>query len=170
MKETPVEVNVCEPSEIYNISKLLGENLCVLFREKNTEILRLSNVFGGEMTRKNFLGDILHQALHSARVVMNQTRDSGKDYISIDDVIFYTLRIPESGSNIIYNIASGKNVCHYEVADVLEKYGLDVRFTNLSERSLPPIISNKLLCQEYGCPKDDVKAYIEKTLIQNCVK
>ena len=55
---------------------------------------------------------------------MNQTRDSGKDYISIDDVIFYTLRIPESGSNIIYNIASGKNVCHYEVADVLEKYGL----------------------------------------------
>ena len=55
MKETPVEVNVCEPSEIYNISKLLGENLCVLFREKNTrDSSIIKRVWGGDDTQKFF--------------------------------------------------------------------------------------------------------------------
>lgn len=166
-ERTFLEVNPLEPSEIYNISKLMGENLCISFQKKNTKILRLSNVFGGNMSNKNFLGNILDQASNSTHVLINQTRDSGKDYISIDDVIFYLLSIMESGSNVIYNIASGKNVLHYEIASILEKEGINVEFTNLSKRSLPPIISNKVICQEYGSPRYDVKDYIEKAIIRN---
>lgn len=166
-ERTSVKVNVLEPSEIYNISKLMGENLCLSFPKKSIKIVRLSNVFGGGITKKNFLGDVLHQAITSNHVIINQTRDSGKDYISIDDVIPSLFYVMESGEYNLYNVTSGKNVLHCEIADILEKYGVEVKFMNSSNKIIPPIILNERLCREHVPPKNSVIDYIEKVIMNN---
>jgi nucleoside-diphosphate-sugar epimerase len=166
-ESTSVKVNVFEPSEIYIISKLMGESLCLTFPKKNIKIVRLSSVFGEGMSKKNLLGDVLYQAITSNNVIINQPRDSGRDYISIDDVIPSLFYIMKSKKYNLYNITSGRNVLHCEIANVLEKYGINVEFTNLLGKVLPPIFSNERLCREYTSPKNNVIDYIEKVLENN---
>jgi nucleoside-diphosphate-sugar epimerase len=166
-ENTNLIINVLEPSEIYNISKLMGESLCLSLQKKNIKIVRLSNVFGEGMTNKNFLGDVLHQAITSNHVTINQPKDSSRDYISINDVISSLFYIVNFGEYNLYNVSSGKNVLHYEIADILEKYGVKVRFTNSSNRIISPVILNNRLSREYIFPKNSVIDYIEKILKQN---
>jgi len=162
-EKTPVNVNIDDPSEIYNISKLMGESLCLSFKTKNIKVVRLSNVFGADMNEKNFFGDLLHQAIYSGQVVIKQTKDSGKDYISIEDVVPSLFDILEYGKYNLYNISSGENILHQEISTIFEKYGIKVKFTN-SMKSLPPVISNERLCNEFSPPKVNLLKYLETVL------
>src|ERR1039457_2553989 len=44
-EEEKLRVNPCEPSDLYNLSKLTGEAACLAFKKKNVRIARLSNVY-----------------------------------------------------------------------------------------------------------------------------
>lgn len=130
--------------DLYNISKLMGESLC-LHGGRNVRVVRLSNVYGAGMPEQNFLADILNAATKTKRVVFRSSPDSEKDYISITDVVRFLPIIATQGEIGIYNLARGRNTTHARIAALLEQFGVSCEFENHAPCiSFPPISTLKL--------------------------
>jgi nucleoside-diphosphate-sugar epimerase len=108
-----------DPSDLYNLSKLMGESLCQQDCRKNIRVVRLSNVVGGEdADSSNFLPTLVREA-RGGRLLMRTSLDSVKDYIHIDDVVDILLRIAAGGRERLYNVASGIQTTHEQWATQL---------------------------------------------------
>lgn len=101
-------------SDLYNISKLMGESLCLSCNRKNVRIARLSNVVGGgDEHTENFVPSLLRDA-KKGKILLRSDPSSAKDYIHIDDVVRLLHKIAHSGRHAIYNVASGRQIRHAE--------------------------------------------------------
>jgi nucleoside-diphosphate-sugar epimerase len=116
-----VPVNVNDPSDLYNLSKLAGESLCLANNNPKIRIARLSNVYGDDFWSDNFLSSILREGLTRGHIELKTTMESSKDYIIIDDVVYALQLISSSGRSRLYNVAYGQNVSH---ADIMRQLGL----------------------------------------------
>lgn len=113
-EDEPLSVLAQDPSDLYNLSKLMGESLCLQNPRVNVRVVRLSNVVGGEdADSDNFVPSILREAI-GGRVVLQTALNSAKDYIHIDDVVELLTRIAAGGRERIYNVASGVQTTHKE--------------------------------------------------------
>lgn len=110
-----VTVDPANPEELYNLSKLMGESLCLATGRDTVRIARLSNVYGGDFDSQNFLAEVFRQACCERRVRLRTALNSAKDYVGIEDVVAVLPRIALSGKERLYNIASGRNVSHDEL-------------------------------------------------------
>ena len=109
------------PDHLYNLSKLLGESLA-LSCGKACRVVRLSNVVGPDMGAANFLGSVLKEARETGAVCFKTSLQSSKDYIWIDDAVRGLMVIASQGKQAIYNLASGTNLSHGELARWLESH------------------------------------------------
>jgi nucleoside-diphosphate-sugar epimerase len=101
-----------DPSDLYNLSKLLGESLCLSIPRPGIRVARLSNVVGGQdEASENFIPSLLREA-RSGRIFLQTDLMSAKDYIHIDDVLRLLPMISTSGAQRIYNVASGVSIEH----------------------------------------------------------
>jgi len=136
-------LNPVHCDEIYNISKLLGENL-VLGSDQENKVVRLSNVIGPRMGAENFIGSILNEAINTGSVLFRTPPNFAKDYIWIDDVIDALIMVSTEKKNI-FNIASGTNFTNKQIALWLNKNGINVKFnTNATSQRFPIINIEKL--------------------------
>lgn len=122
--ETTGEGTACvvrpeDPEDLYRLSKLAGEALC-LQSGKAVRIARLSNVFGAGASA-SFLSTILEAALNGGAVTLQSTADSAKDYVSVTDVVTLLRRIALEGTERIYNVASGTNVVNAVLMDAVQR-------------------------------------------------
>lgn len=101
-------------SDLYNLSKLMGESIG-LCDERNVKVARLSNVVGSETESTNFLPSIIREAVNSKHVHLQTSLESSKDYIHVNDVAEILLRLGPEGRSQIYNIASGQPLTHREL-------------------------------------------------------
>lgn len=105
-------VNPKDPSDLYNLSKLMGESLCLFCGRKSIKIARLSNVVGGEdHDSDNFIPSLIREA-REGKIVLRTDLTSAKDYIHINDVASLLCKIACTGQSDIYNVASGQQVTH----------------------------------------------------------
>lgn len=113
---TPLVLDPQNPRHIYDLSKALGESLCLRTGGGRARIARLSNVYapapddGG-----GFLADVVRLAAGGAgspEVVLDTSEDAGRDYVRLDDVIEALVAIAVRGTQPIYNVASGTNVAN----------------------------------------------------------
>jgi nucleoside-diphosphate-sugar epimerase len=111
-------VDVSDPSDLYNLSKLAGESLCRSCGRDHVRVARLSNVVGHDPESDNFLSSLVRDAL-AGKIVLRSHPDSAKDYILIDDVVRLLQSIADRGAAWIYNVASGANLRHREIAERL---------------------------------------------------
>lgn len=101
-------------SDLYNLSKLMGESLCLHGGRKNVRAVRLSNVIGAEEPDSdNFVPSLVREA-RTGVVILRQAIESAKDYIHIDDVTAMLPEIAMEGRHRLYNLASGRNISHRE--------------------------------------------------------
>lgn len=101
-----------DPSDLYNLSKLMGESLCLQDARAGVRVARLSNVVAGEDAESvNFVPSLLREA-RKGRIVLQTAENSVKDYIHIDDVVELLPRISAVGSERLYNVASGVQTTH----------------------------------------------------------
>lgn len=116
-----------DPSDLYNLSKLMGESLCLQDQRTSVRVVRLSNVVGGDDDDSaNFVPSLMRDA-RSGRIVLQTAIDSIKDYIHIDDVAELLPRIAVSGRERLYNVASGTQTTHAQwVAQLVAQTGCDV--------------------------------------------
>lgn len=111
-EDEPVPVLSQDPSDLYNLSKLMGESLCLQDARAGVRVVRLSNVVGGEdADSANFVPSLLREA-RGGRIVLQTAPDSAKDYIHIDDVAELLPRIAARGRERLYNVASGVQTRH----------------------------------------------------------
>lgn len=104
-------VNPLNSEDLYQLSKLMGESVCLNSR-RNTRIVRLSNVISLEdMSQNNFVA-LLYKEAQQGHIKLRSHLDSEKDYICIDDVVPLLYKVAIMGKKKIYNIASGCQIRH----------------------------------------------------------
>ena len=133
------------PGDLYNLSKLLGESLC-LNSGRDARIARLSNVYGDDMSSRNFLGELIAEAKRCGQICFRSAPTSSKDFVHIDDVV---RALPELARNPelagITNLASGVNISNFELAETFEKIGIRCSFKPEAEEIIFPVIdTNKI--------------------------
>lgn len=130
---------------VYNSSKLLGESLCLSWKDPNVRVVRLSNVFGPEQPANSFLSQVVASLKQTACVEIGEARTSEKDYIFISDVIELLYSITTNGQHRLYNLASGHGTSHRQLATLLEKAGFSVAFAEGGpERKLAQIDTSRI--------------------------
>ncbi len=76
-----------DPSDLYNLTKLAGEALCLTDQRPSIRVARLSNVYGPGMPPETFLGEVLREGQLTGDVLFRQGPNSAKDYVSVAAVV-----------------------------------------------------------------------------------
>jgi nucleoside-diphosphate-sugar epimerase len=136
---------------IYDISKLLGESLCLSLKNQKIRVARLSNVYGKGQSTNTFLGSIIDDVKKGKSLIIKESPDSKKDYISIEDVIDILVKIATDGKDRLYNVASGVAIRHSDIAKVIEEVSrIPVGFKKGAEKRVFPDIDISKIQQEFG--------------------
>ena len=151
------------PSHLYNLSKLMGESLC-LSSGRKTKVVRLSNVYGQDMEDKNFLSEVLKESASTGRIRFETSSKSSKDFISLQEVVRLLPRIAIDGKFEIYNLARGKNTTNAEIAELLNQSGVEISFADESAEWIFPNISIQRLQAEFGKPSRSLEADLPSLL------
>lgn len=150
VEETTFNVDPMNGSDLYNLSKLMGESVCHAAGRANVRVARLSNVFGADFDSSNFLSSIIRDAVETQEVVFSTAAGSAKDYVSIDDVTATLIDLAINGRHVVYNIASGENTTNGDVAHALQELtGCRIRFADNVKTVVFPPISIARLQQEF---------------------
>jgi nucleoside-diphosphate-sugar epimerase len=120
-EEAELRVNPTRLEDLYNLSKLMGESLCLNSGRTGVRIARLSNVFGRGPQGNNFLSSILRDAVQGKKVTLRTALESAKDYVGVEAVASVLPRITTSGRERIYNVAAGFNTTHGQLAETIEQ-------------------------------------------------
>lgn len=126
-EDSRIGIDPADPDQLYNVSKLAGEALCLALPNPRVRVARLSNVFGPGMGGKsgnngNFLAAVLRDAGAKRFVELETSFSSARDYVSVDNAVRAIERIALSGSERLYNVASGRNVTNKQIAEALRKH------------------------------------------------
>lgn len=105
---------------LYDLSKLLGEAMCLAQNHPAMRVVRLSNVYGVGQSPHTFLQMVLAELLREGEVTIGEAAESTKDYVALRDVVELLPRIAEHGDSRLYNLASGVGLSHRELAERLE--------------------------------------------------
>ena len=118
-EDAALGVNPHDPSDLYNLSKLMGESMCLTSGRSGVRVARLSNVVGADdPDSSNFLPSLLRDA-RAGHMTLRTDLASAKDYIHIDDVVHLLPRIAMHGRHSMYNVASGQQITHGQWVDHL---------------------------------------------------
>lgn len=135
---------------IYNLSKLLGESVCLAIDRTAIRVARLSNVYGSGQSPHSFLGSVIGDLVRRQTVMMGESCQSSKDYVSIDDVVGVITAVAMRGRERIYNVASGRPVTHGALASVIRQGGYAVDFAPDAPTRSFPVIDNTRISGEFG--------------------
>ena len=150
-----------DPSDLYNLSKLLGEALVLRQKVPTFRVVRLSNVVGPAQPEDTFLGQLLFEGCKRGAVRIRQPAASIKDYVALEDVVRLLPQITQQGMKRLYNLASGTNVSHAEVAELLRERGWHVALADGQEQVIAVMhdrISIERLAAEFEAPSDGLRA------------
>lgn len=147
----PLVVAPASPNDLYNISKIAGESICLSCGRPNVRVARLSNVVGMGAGQQAFVDQLLREGLARGVVAPRDHPESSKDYIALDDVLRLVELISERGRETIYNVASGEQTSHREVTELITgETGWRAEFDWTAPRiDFPPIDTNRIRA-EFG--------------------
>jgi nucleoside-diphosphate-sugar epimerase len=153
----PINITVTDPDELYTLTKLTGERLC-LSSGRKTRIVRLSNVYGTDYDSENFINDIIGKIKKEGRVDFFTTAASAKDYISLDALTAILITIATTGKQDIYNVASGENISNAEIIEMLKQYfSFEYMYSEKAREILFPAINIDRIKNEFGFSTQDNK-------------
>jgi nucleoside-diphosphate-sugar epimerase len=136
---------------IYDISKLLGESLCLALEQPTVRVVRLSNVYGERQSRHTFLGSLLEDVSARREILIREDPESSKDYIAITDVVHLIQKVALQGQHKIYNLASGSSTSHKMLAEELcQLTGLTAIFSETAPCRIFPRININRITDEFG--------------------
>ena len=158
-----LRMNPASPRHLYDLSKGLGENLCLTASNGRASVARLAAVYDISPQATGFLPGILRQLVTDRAMTIDSSSGVSRDYICLDDVISCLIKISKSTQNEIVNVASGKNISNQDIADTLNAAGFQIKIQRQSEREIRPccdISKIKML----GIIPVSVQAYIENLI------
>ena len=100
-----------------------------------------------------FIGSLLADARNHGRVTIQQPASMSKDYVALNDVVRLLPQIVLEGKERLYNLGSGFNTTHSEVAEWLKRQGIMVDFQSKPCLGLRfPVLSIERLSAEFQPP------------------
>ena len=161
-EEDGFRFNTSNPSDLYNLSKAMGESIALSCGRK-TRVARLSNIYGEDLNSDNFLPSIIGDALAKHKVVLHTTRDSAKDYLSIGVAAQGLIDIATRGRERIYNLAGGVNVSNGQIVQKLSQLtGCEVEFVPDAKTINFPVIDISRMQTEFGFQPSDLLSDLEQ--------
>lgn len=120
-----IALNPANPSDLYNLSKLSGEALCLTHANPAVRVARLSNVYGSDMFADthegaNFLASIIGEAISENHIRLGTHETSAKDYIAVEDVARALPLIATASKDRLVNVAAGRKISHGELVARLQ--------------------------------------------------
>lgn len=161
-EDSALSVNSNDPSDLYNLSKLMGESLCLHGGRDHVRAVRLSNVVGGDTSgSQNFIPALVEEA-RKGEIVLRSDPASAKDYIHIDDVVEMLPAIATRGQRRLYNLASGSQISHRAWVEALaQRFGARVTYTPAAPRFSFPPLSIARLAEDFGfAPRPPLETYL----------
>jgi len=113
-------VNPYKFDDLYNISKLMGESLCLHGGRSNVKVIRLSNIVGLRRDSDLFIDQLLEEGYATGCINLHTALNSKKDYLYIDDAVSLIKAISLSSKAGIFNVASGEGVENAQIVHFLE--------------------------------------------------
>lgn len=120
-ESVPLAVRPADPSHLYNLSKLLGESLCLTSPQPGLRVARLSNVVGGDDEHSENFVPSLRRDARAGAITLRSAPSTAKDYIALADVLDLLPRIALHGRERLYNVASGRQTTHAEWLERLRR-------------------------------------------------
>ena len=138
---------------LYDLSKLLGEALCLSRENPAVRVARLSNIYGPGMSDSTFLGSVLHDLRTTGRVTIGEDPASAKDYLHVEDAARLLLNIATGGAHRSYNVASGQPISHSQIAQSLSaQRGLQIDFAANAPLRAFPVLDIRRIAAEFASP------------------
>jgi nucleoside-diphosphate-sugar epimerase len=134
---------------IYNISKLLGETICLQHGNPAVRVARLSNVYSRDQGVHSFLGKMMMELGAGREMTVAESPQSSKDYIAVEDAVKLLESIALRGNERMYNVASGTATQHGAIADRLKSMGYEIKFGKDVPTRTFPCIDVKKITQEF---------------------
>jgi nucleoside-diphosphate-sugar epimerase len=120
-EQTSFSMNPTRFDSIYDLSKLMGESMCLHSGRENIKIARLSNVIGLRNDCDIFIDQVLNDIVNKGSILFKDSIYSSKDYISIQDVSTILAQLSLSSETGCFNIASGENTSNLKILDFLKR-------------------------------------------------
>lgn len=155
-EDSPLQVSPVDPSDLYNISKLMGESLCLRLERPEIRVARLSNIVGpGDGSSGNFVSTICREA-KAGHVILRTALSSEKDYLGVQDAVRAIEAVARSGESRIYNIASGRQTTNASWVDALSaQTGCKVSVASSAPVVKFPPIQIARITSEFGFACED---------------
>ncbi|WP_176633050.1 NAD-dependent epimerase/dehydratase family protein [Desulfolutivibrio sulfoxidireducens] len=168
---TPLALDPANPRHLFDLSKALGEAACRAAPNRRCVTARLSSVYSDQLDSDNFLHQIIRRTITEPALSLETSRTLARDYVHVDDVCDALIRIAESASYDLYNVASGVNLSNEELFLLLEgETGRHIQTKNVDRSSVSPGIDIARLCNEFQYsptpPKEGIRRIV-KNLISN---
>ena len=159
-----LKINPNNFDDIYNISKVLGESLCLSIPNKKVRVIRISNVIGNNFSSNNFLYSVIKDAILNKRIFLAQSMNIRRDYITIDDVIYLIMKII-FGKNRLYNVASGNSISNRSMLNFIsEKTGAVINNINDTTHVNFPTIDISNIQKEFRFIATDIFPLIDNLI------
>jgi nucleoside-diphosphate-sugar epimerase len=134
---------------LYDLSKLLGENLCGTMGNGRARVARLACVYQDDTDLDGFLPGLLRQVLAcppGSTVQVDSSPRFERDYVHVDDVVDALIKIALHGRHASYNVATGVNVSNQDLAAQLARLaGVHMRFSRADHPAPALRVDNALL-------------------------
>ena len=111
-----------DPSDLYNLSKLMGESLCLHSGRPRMKIARLSNVVGLRADPDTFIDQLLDEGCRTGRVQLRSALASAKDYVALDDAVAMLAGLALADTQGIFNVCSGEAVSNGQIVELLQRH------------------------------------------------
>jgi nucleoside-diphosphate-sugar epimerase len=150
-EDVPLVVEPSNSLNLYNITKLAGEGLCLSIERPDIRVARLSNVFGSGQKSHNFLASLIQSAQEIGSIKLEVHPDSVRDFIDVFDVVNVLVKIATTGRYKIYNVASGQNASLESVARfIADLTGSSLELDVNKPKSSIPTIDILRISGEFG--------------------
>jgi nucleoside-diphosphate-sugar epimerase len=150
---------------VYNTSKLTGECLCLSLNNPSIRIARLSNVIGVDMSPSLFVGSLLSDIQARRSIEIGESPVSSKDYVGVENVCWALENIALNGKSQLYNVASGVQTNHQQIANLISKStAMRVGFAPNGVRRVFPKISIQRIQQDLGYQPSSFETTFRKLL------
>ena len=140
-----------DPSDLYNLSKMTGEAICLSDHRPSVRVARLSNIFGPGDRSENFLTALLKEAARTGAVTIGNGKEAAKDYLALEQAVEAIARMPLRARSRIINVASGTRTANKEIGDLIsETLGVAVCYEQRARGPVFPIIDATRMHDELG--------------------
>lgn len=162
-EDSALSVRSSDPSDLYNLSKLTGEAICLSSGRSNVRIARLSNVVGPDEAQSDtFVGELCREA-RRGHIQLRTDPSSSKDYIWIANVAELLTKIALTGQRSIYNVASGVDLSHHSwVSAISAISGCSVAVDDGAPCIRFPSIATKRISDEFDVAMAPVLNFLPK--------